>query len=1066
MPRQSTVAKAQLSDITACLKLTLPLLHELNDAIGPPFVQSIANTVQTLINSIQNVKRNKSECVQLIDNIHHILYAIINLHLKSETLGALPLSMLSEIGKFMETLHKISTFIELRQEGRKIKHLFQTNEMNKLLQDCHTGLKQAQGAFGAQTLNNIQDFKETANIMHKELIELVDKLSDTSTVSERSSVYQGNGMKNSSNSFSMLPSKPKIFHGRESELNHILRLLTEQSPRIAILGGGGMGKTSLAKVVLHHPDTSSNFEHRFFISAEAATTSVELAALIGLHVGLNPGKDLTKPVVQYFSRKRSCILVLDNLEAVWEPMQSRTGVEELLCLLSELEHLALIITMRGAERPAKVRWTHPFLLPLQPLSDDAARQTFIEITDNSHTQVEMDQLLGFTDNMPLAVDLIAHLADYEGFANVFSRWKTEKTSLLSIGSDRRSSVDASISLSLSSPRITSECKELLSLLSILPNGLSEAELVQGNLGIPNILSCKAVLQATSLTYRDRNQRLMVLMPIREYIQQILPPSLSGLQAICKHFHALLELFTKYHGEQLQPVVNQIVLNLANLQEILQWELHSDATTLADTINCILYVNRFYRLTGRSHFPLLDNIHLPLSQLCDHQLETRFLTELLLTLHYWKNVSEEMIAKAIIYFDHANNHVLSAKCYLAAADYFDHCKCDSQRATQLRDQALEISEQCGDLNQQCHVLIQIGWHKWRIGDYSAGNTYAIAAQRLSKLSANLYLEAYARNYRTSAAQLQRGTDLLYICGMSGGLIAHNITLAQAEIHASKSEHMEARNIFCQIVETTSAEKNSVAYANALVNIGLIDTIIGGAEEDICRNLETATNIFQKDSMYGIAVCDILQAIIDFRGGKFEKAKVKLRECLHSNWGTYNEGACLCLEHLANIKAWPTNVLDKKSAIIYLAYAHRSQMKLDLHKALLFLGDVFVLNNDEETATNLYQVALAGFTHMDIHQGRAQCMLRLGDIANKHGHTSESVTFWKAARQLFAQSSLLKDVAQIDSKLATLENTQQGKALVKPQTFHAPVQPVNKETSEIEAKDSADEDAEEDTVRIRV
>jgi hypothetical protein len=144
----------------------------------------------------------------------------------------------------------------------------------------------------------------------------------------------------------MLPSKPKIFHGRESDLDNIMKMLSQQSPRIAILGGGGMGKTSLARAVLHHPDTSAIFEHRFFVSAESATTSIELAALIGLHVGLNPGQDLTKPVVQYFSRKPSCLLILDNLETVWEPIKSRGGIEEFLNLLTEVEHLALIVCLR------------------------------------------------------------------------------------------------------------------------------------------------------------------------------------------------------------------------------------------------------------------------------------------------------------------------------------------------------------------------------------------------------------------------------------------------------------------------------------------------------------------------------------------------------------------------------------------------------------------------------------------------------------------------------------------------------------------------------------------------
>ncbi|KAJ7834874.1 P-loop containing nucleoside triphosphate hydrolase protein, partial [Mycena olivaceomarginata] len=372
-----------------------------------------------------------------------------------------------------------------------------------------------------------------------------------------------------------LPSKPKIFYGRESEVKNIMTMLSQASSRIAILGGGGMGKTSLAKVVLHHPDTSAKFQHRFFVSAEAATTSIELAALIGLHIGLNPGKDLTRPVVQYFSQKPPSLLILDNLETVWEPIQSRGGIEEFLSLLTEVEHLALIITMRGAERPAKVHWTHPFLLPLEPVSDDAAQQIFAEVTDNVYAKEDLHQILQLTDNMPLALDLMAHLVDYEGLAHVLARWETERTALLSVGSDRKSNLDVSIGVSLSSSRLTNNSQELLS-LSILPNGLSDAELVQSNLPIPNIISCKATLLGTSLAHQDGNKRLRLLVHVREHIQHFLPPSLSLVRCLRKHFYVLLQLYQMPFSAQSQAVINQITLNLANLQEVLQQGLSGKA----------------------------------------------------------------------------------------------------------------------------------------------------------------------------------------------------------------------------------------------------------------------------------------------------------------------------------------------------------------------------------------------------------------------------------------------------------------------------------------------------------
>ncbi|KAF8209132.1 hypothetical protein K438DRAFT_1811808 [Mycena galopus ATCC 62051] len=1036
MPRQLTGAKTHLNHITTCLKLALPLLTELNDAFGPPFVQSIVNTIQSLINLVQNVKQNKNACAQLMDNIHHILYGVVKLHIKSETVGSLPPLLLDNIGKFVETLHKIYTFVEAQQQGNKIMHLFRNNEMNKLLQDCHAGLKQAQEMFGiqtqTQTLDEIRDFRKTINLMHGELMELIENLSETTTVSERSSVYLGvNGSKNSSNSFSMLPSKPKIFHGREKELDHILRLINQQPPRIAILGGGGMGKTSLARAVLHHPDTSSKFEYRFFVSAEAATTSVELAALIGLHVGLKSGQDLTKPVVQYFSRKMSCLLILDNLETVWEPIHSRAGVEEFLSLLASLEHLALMITMRGAERPAKVRWTHPFLLPLQPLSDEAARQTFIEITDNSNTLEEMEQLLGFTDNMPLAVDLIAHLADYEGFSSVLSRWKTEKTSLLSVGFDRQSSVDISISLSLSSPRISSDSKELLSLLSILPNGLSEAELVQGKLGISDILTCKAALLATSLAYRDTNQRLVLLMPIREYIQQVLSPSQSRIIPIHQYFHSILLLLPKYDGEQLQLLVYQITLNLANLQNILQWGLHAHASIIADTIRCALIMNTFYRVTGRGCFSLMNNIWSPLSQLCDHQLEIQFLTELLNTQHCWAVVSETMIAEAISYVEHTKDPVLDTKFYDAVGHYFFYKKGDVQLASQFLHKALEKSELCEGTRWQCNVILTLGHFKWYTGNCSAAMAHATAAQKLSKVAGYLYQEGLANylgamlhchlgDYQKSMAQLHRAGELSQICGLSGGRLAHKITLAQAEIHLLKSEYTEARHLFCQVTETTSAGDNSVSYASSLLNVGLIDLMISEAK-DIDHKLQVAQEILSRESIIDTIACGPVQAMVELRDEKFDSAKAKFQECLRLN---------LCLEQLANIKAWPANIA----------------------------------NHDENSAANLYQVALAVFTQMDVHHSRAQCMLRLGDLASKLGCTSEAISFWEAARPLFEQTLQSRDVAQIDYRLATWEKDHH-KALAKLETLDTSVQLGEEETLEIKGEDSID-DTEEHTVSITV
>jgi hypothetical protein len=53
MLRQSTLTEIRVTNIVQCLSPALALLKELNDAFGPPFIQPIANTIESLISMAQ-----------------------------------------------------------------------------------------------------------------------------------------------------------------------------------------------------------------------------------------------------------------------------------------------------------------------------------------------------------------------------------------------------------------------------------------------------------------------------------------------------------------------------------------------------------------------------------------------------------------------------------------------------------------------------------------------------------------------------------------------------------------------------------------------------------------------------------------------------------------------------------------------------------------------------------------------------------------------------------------------------------------------------------------------------
>ncbi|KAJ7121538.1 hypothetical protein C8R44DRAFT_736331 [Mycena epipterygia] len=1025
MPHQPTVTNIRLSGIIDSLSPIVPLLDKLSVAFGASFIQAISSTTVSLMTAVQNVKRNKEECILLMENIHGILYVIIDFHIKSETVGRLPPVILDHIGKFTDgrTLHKIHTFVEGQQDRNKIKYFFRQNEMNTLCKDCHTGLEEALKVFkvdiGLIVANNVAEMQKKTELMHQELLELAENSSD-GTTSDRAS-------------------SPKIFHGRQSELGDIVTILSQESSHIAILGPGGIGKTSLARAVLHHSEIAAKYEHRFFIAADSAVTGIELAALTGSHLGLKPGKDLTKAVVEFLSRGPPCLLVLDNLETSWEPLESRSRVEEFLSLLTDVPHLALIITMRGAERPGKVRWTRPFLDPLNPLSHAAARQTFIEIADDFHEIQDIDQLLHLTGNMPLAVDLIAHMVDYEGCSTVLARWETEKTALLSTGYDKQSNLDTSISMSLESPRMTPSAKALLSLLSILPDGLSGIELVEPDLPIQDILGCRATLLRTSLAYSDDKQRLKSLMPIREHIHTSSPPSPLLFRPLSKYFYLVLDLHKKYRGAaQNNARVNQITSNLGNLDQLLQLELHPENPDLTHVVDHILALNYFSRIMGRGGFTLMDSIPAIFPQPCNHQMEVKYIVGLFIGVESHRIDNPELlIQQGMAHFNHLNDPVLECNFYIGVGHYYRQCANNISAATQFYEKVLSLTRFCGTSRQQHGVhfaaLQQLFWIKRHIGDYAVAQMHAHEAQEIGRLSGDLLMEAEALDneivcltalgdLKETVALGQRARELLQLCGMQGGQIDNGVMAHLAEAHLVKSEYREARKIHLELSQKYSSLQSPYGLACSLSNIAAVDVMAGADALEVQQNLENAKRKFSDLGMIGaVNRCEIVVADLCLREGNEMVANESLQQCLKSALGKDSSAVSYCLERLADVDRWTSTTINLSCRwpVIYLAQAQKTQEKLAVHKALCFMGDVLLSQGDKDTAYNLFIVALERFTYMDVHRSRANCMLRLGDIAKYRGQLAKAVDHWKMARPLFKRSSQAKDMAQIDIRLASVD-----------------------------------------------
>jgi tetratricopeptide (TPR) repeat protein len=103
-------------------------------------------------------------------------------------------------------------------------------------------------------------------------------------------------------------------------------------------------------------------------------------------------------------------------------------------------------------------------------------------------------------------------------------------------------------------------------------------------------------------------------------------------------------------------------------------------------------------------------------------------------------------------------------------------------------------------------------------------------------------------------------------------------------------------------------------------------------------------------------------------------------------------------------------------IFLIHSLKHKEKLGIHEALQFLGDLFLAQDDRHTAISLFTVALEGFTYMDVHRSKAECLLRLGDISKGQGNLLKAVELWETARPLFERSSQTEQVGHVDERLA--------------------------------------------------
>lgn len=324
---------------------------------------------------------------------------------------------------------------------------------------------------------------------------------------------------------------PGFCFGREREVEEVVSALLADKPQpLPILGGPGMGKTTIALKALHDPRVAERFgARRFFVRCDGVKTRAELAVAVARQLDLPITPDVEPAVLAALSSAPAA-LVLDNGET---PLDGDgRAVEDLLSILATIDTLALAVTIRGHRRPRGVPWTPD--VEAERLTDSAAAEVFVAVSGKPQFAKDPDlsRLLVVLDGVPLAITLMARYAElFDSLALVWTRWKSKRTAMLKDGEEPDRLRNIAVSYELSIGVLSDAARRLLSVLAMLPDGVAYADL-EGVFADPDDAADE--LRRRALVF-DEAQRVRMRAPLREYVAVAHPADAADGRRVVEYY---------------------------------------------------------------------------------------------------------------------------------------------------------------------------------------------------------------------------------------------------------------------------------------------------------------------------------------------------------------------------------------------------------------------------------------------------------------------------------------------------------------------------------------------------